>query len=309
VLLPVELSPSYLPAAGWRDLWGYAGLLLLLSIGAALARRRELPRGPVPLLAGAFLIAVFPTSGVVPVSQLRADRFLYLALGFAAALIGIAADRVRLRASSRWGRGAVWGALVAFVALLMAQTHDYAGVWRSDVTLWKHVLHQEPDHPLATGELGAIALEQAHLDLAERLLRRSAAQAPHLEQTWTNLCRVQGIRAETARTDDERREHLEEARRQCRRAVAADPEHAPAHAELGRVSWLLGDPSSAEQHLRQALHLSRPPPDTLPLLRRLLAEQGRVDAAQAVLKRYCAEHRSHRSCRNLSDSAPGEGRR
>ncbi|MBK8482686.1 MAG: hypothetical protein IPL40_16230 [Proteobacteria bacterium] len=260
---PVALSPSYRDAPGtvWAQPATWIGLTLTTALIARIAltlRRRTLaaPVAAFPLSLCAWL-ALLPTAGIVRVAQPRADRFLYLPLALAAltlgALMHAAAPRVR--------RALLVAAALA-AALCAAQTQRYLEVWRNDLTLWRHVVEADPDHPLANGQLAALAIEQGQLQLAKRLLDRALTHGPRLAPSWSNLGRWWQIQAgaSTPRSGEAARQYqLAQAERAFARAIALDPRYAPPYLELANLAEQRGDRRLAEGWLRRALTLPRCP--------------------------------------------------
>jgi hypothetical protein len=193
VLLPVRLSPHYgqttssllLDPFSWITVSGVAGLVLIWLWRPAWRRSTTL------VLGLAVVIALFPAMGPVSPTQGRADRFFYLALG----LLGLLLAQALGAGTRRWGwRAMALGALVPLVYGL--STHAYLEVWRSDRSLWRHVVELDPESALGHGSLGAIALEEGRFVEAKTHLERSVARAPHMPRTWVNLGLYHWYRAE-----------------------------------------------------------------------------------------------------------------
>jgi tetratricopeptide (TPR) repeat protein len=286
ILFPVALSPSYVPwpERAWLDPYCWAGVLLAVLL--FLVRRRAVASTSEWTLLGCFLLALLPTSGIVPVAQLRADRFLYLALAFAALLLG------HLLRRGVEGRRWLWAAPLLVLPLLAWQSRSYARVWRSEVTLWKHVLRQEPDHPLANGSLAAHALAQGRFDVAKPLLDRTLRLDPESAVAWSNLGRY--WLHEGGGKPDRRR--LAAAERAFRRAARLDPRFPAPRVELARIAARRGDRAAAQRLLREALSLPRCPPEAATLLGDLLWRGGRKREAREVVQAYCRERPGLQRC-------------
>ena len=102
-----------------------------------------------------FVLMLLPESNVVPLAQLRADRYLYLPLlGFA---LWVALGLCRLPSSiairRRWRvplreMGFVVAGLLALIS------YNYSGVWHDQVTVWTRVAERYPGNPAARSLLG-----------------------------------------------------------------------------------------------------------------------------------------------------------
>ena len=118
-------------------------LLAVVALSALavwlVARRRRVPW--TFCCAAWFAITLLPESNVFPLTQLRADRFLYLPLLGAAMWVAVGFAQLSALATARpWAaRLPARIAAAALVAALALATHASAGVWRNDVTAWTRV--------------------------------------------------------------------------------------------------------------------------------------------------------------------------
>ena len=220
-LFPWRLSPDYVELEHAALGWAAAAVIALSAVGAWRLRARQ------PWLAAGVLGAIaayLPTSGLLPISNLRADRYFYLpslglALATAAGLAWLVARVPALRGRSfelpRW-----WLLVAVLVAALGARARHQARVWRDDLTLWTHATRVQPgasrawtalaearlrrgllpgahaavdhslrlaDDPHARELLGIVLMEEGDLDGAHRELERALAQAePHHRAEWLN---------------------------------------------------------------------------------------------------------------------------
>jgi tetratricopeptide (TPR) repeat protein len=209
----------------------------------------------------AAFLALIPTAGLVRVAQHRADRFLYLPL--ALFCIGLAPwlERAWRSTTKRWTVLVI--AVLSGYAALSYQTLDH---WSNDVTLWKAALKEAPEHPIALGQLGALALTQGHFDLAERLLRRSIKRQPAMPKSWSNLGRLYRYRAEKLAASPARKSSAEPQKALYRAAAAAfskalsfDRDYLSARAELALVRFRLGQREKARRMLEELLEARSPP--------------------------------------------------
>ncbi|MCG3134119.1 MAG: hypothetical protein HMLKMBBP_01405 [Planctomycetes bacterium] len=154
IVLPVGLAPRHLvdPVTSGADMRPWAGLALLAACVVATVRSFRGAR--VAMVAIPWTIAVLLVTLVVPIPILRADRYLYLALPFAAAAVAACA----VGAADRRGSGVTArfvGVAAVVVVALGAASASYARVWRSSVDLWLHQLSKHPTDARAWFSLGS----------------------------------------------------------------------------------------------------------------------------------------------------------
>ena len=298
LLVPLDLCPAKVPPVG--SVWAQPApwLVLALTLLALLCRRRRPGSGvaSAPILcASAFVLAVVPTSGLVAVAQMGAERFLYLPLAFGALALAALTERL-FRPRAHGAVAAPWmrhqqllirlSALVLLASMALL-SHAYLAAWRDDASLWKYVLAGDRQNPVANGELGALAIEQGHFPLALRLLRRSLKRAPYHATTWSNLGLLQLHWSELAALQPSARaEHRREAAMAFERALVLDPQRSLAHYGLGRLALVGGALARAEQHLRKAAESPRGSLAAVRELARLLEGSGRRAAARRLVHEH-----------------------
>ncbi|MBC8067460.1 MAG: hypothetical protein IAG13_03925, partial [Deltaproteobacteria bacterium] len=145
LVLPIGLSPEYVDRiASWRDpatVLGTAGLTLALAHASWSARRARV----WSFVAIATLLLWAPTANLVPIPNMRADRFAYLpsvvvCFGFAHALLAIGA-----RAAARWGSSLLVTPLLVAVVVQGALAQAASTAYKSDGRLWEIALRRSPD--------------------------------------------------------------------------------------------------------------------------------------------------------------------
>jgi tetratricopeptide (TPR) repeat protein len=257
-LLPVDLAvfypfPARVPA--WPAAAAATGALLLTAALLAMWRRR-------PSLAVGWLwclVSLAPMSGLMQVGlQGMADRYTYVPM--VGPVLGVV---FALRGSGAWSpwlrRGAKLAA-VALVALLAVLTRRQVGVWKDDLTLYRHALAVGADSSLARNNLGlALDADGRPAEAAEEYAAALRLDPASLK-TYNNLGVALGKLG-----------RWREAERCLSDAVRLDPGFADAHNNLGIVSERLGDREAAARHYREALRLRPGHPDAAVNLRRLAA--------------------------------------
>lgn len=139
VVLPIPQNADYdIPLSHYLGEHGSAlALLVLLAIGYLAWQMRS--RFPLAF-AGALIFAVLlaPTSSVVPIQDLAAERRLYLPL------IGLLLVLMEALSRVKWGTSAV-AATATYLLLCSALTFDRSKVWASDIALWSDTVAQSPE--------------------------------------------------------------------------------------------------------------------------------------------------------------------
>ena len=204
--------------------WGY--VIAAVAVAAALwFLRGRVGRGPLAC-ALFFAVILLPTLGFVDYGYMRysfvADRYQYLAgIGVIVFFAGAAAygsyklpDVLRKAAK---------GAALALLFLLGAATWNQAGVYKDEVTLFRHVISLNP------------RAHTAHLNLAYALLHSEGASEEALTAARIAVKRrplyhssrnVLGAALSGLGRHGEAEKHL-------RRAVELNPRYAPAFLNLG----------------------------------------------------------------------------
>ncbi len=274
---PLQVDYYYQQAVGAQSgptLGAALGAILLAtSLGAlawlaarALREAAPAPRSRVALGLALFLAFLVPTSHLVPIGALMAERFLFAPSLGAALLVGLVAEAVEVRARPAIARAAltvVVGGLAAFAWRSAAR----AAEWRDEATLWaatardvhddprvltnwarglvqkrdregarqllERALAIDPRHLAAWNDLGYIELTERNFALAEVTFQRVVAIAPDNATAWNNLAAV------SLQTGA-----LRQGRERCERALAIDPNYQSARDNLAAADEALGRATS-----------------------------------------------------------------
>ncbi len=121
-----------------------------------------------------FVLMLLPESNVVPLAQLRADRYLYLpAVAFALwTAVGIERLPTSVAHGGRWHRPTHWLGFAAAAAFGVI-TFTSAGVWRDNVSAWTRVVERHPWCAVAHAMLGRAYYAQQDYAGAERAFRQA----------------------------------------------------------------------------------------------------------------------------------------
>jgi len=174
LFLPVGLAPVYYyPRSMIYDPLNFLAVALIAFVCISVTvYRRRYPWSFFCLWW--FVLMLLPESNVVPLAQLRADRYLYLpSVGFALWMAvglhrlpeSLALGR-RLHLPLRWAGVALAGALAVI-------SYGSAGIWYNDVTAWTRVVERHPSSAVAYGMLGRAYYSQNDDVNAERALRQA----------------------------------------------------------------------------------------------------------------------------------------
>lgn len=203
-------------------------LYLIVAVAVAVALwflRGRVGRGPLAC-ALFFAVMISPTLGFVDYGYMRysfvADRYQYIAgigvIVFFAALASYGAGRLPdvLRKVAR-------GAALALLVLLGVATWNHAGVYKDEVTLFRHVISLNPQ------------AHTAHLNLAYALLHSEGGSEEALAAARVAVKRrplyysshnvLGAVLSSLGR--------YEEAEKHLRRAIDLNPRYAPAFLNLG----------------------------------------------------------------------------
>ena len=204
--------------------WGY--VIAAVAVAAALwFLRGRVGRGPLAC-ALFFAVILLPTLGFVDYGYMRysfvADRYQYLAgIGVIVFFAGAASQGSYKLPDVL--RKAAKGAALALLFLLGAATWNQAGVYKDEVTLFRHVISLNPQ------------AYTAHLNLAYALLHSEGASEEALTAARIAVKRrplYHSSRNVLGAALSGLGRH-EEAERHLRRAVELNPRYAPAFLNLG----------------------------------------------------------------------------
>ncbi|MCC6849386.1 MAG: tetratricopeptide repeat protein [Deltaproteobacteria bacterium] len=272
------LEPAVLVSAfGW--------VLLVLAL-VALARRG---RRAATFWLGFALLALLPSSSVIPIADLAFEHRMYLSVGGFAALAALAAGGAAARAPR-----VVAAAAVVVVALLGALAIARNEVWRDPVTLWTDTLAKAPTKQRVYRNLeeayqrrgdhgGMRRVVLAEIETLERLHRAAPRDARVLTGLANGLARV-------GRTGEALAAVLE--------AIRLDPRDPVARAAHGALLMQLARPEEAVAPLEMAAamiegHVGWIERDTKRVVQVNLgwayAAIGRTDDALRVLREAAAE--------------------
>lgn len=232
LVLPLRLAPIYYHRAGSAfDPLNVAALVaggLLLAFVTWRARRDRW----TAFCVWWFVVVLLPQSNLVPLAQLRPDRYFYLSIVGFALWVALRLDALRavLPRTRTWQTVPV-AAVAAYALLLATVSVRSAEVWRDDVTAWHRVVERHTWSATAHMMLGRVyEVVRGNPQAAAHWYRAAIRAQPEKAEPYLHLARLaaqQGAREEAAA------------------AARAFLARAPDHPERAAVAALLA-PADAE---------------------------------------------------------------
>ena len=258
--------------------WILAGVIIVwpLLVVTVLA----LERAPALGFLGAwFFLTLAPSSSVIPIQDMVAERRMYLPLAAVVTLAVLSIWSAPELLSRRFGptraaRGWACFALTAAIAGALAwRTTERNREYHSAIVIWTDTIHQRPQNPRAWNNLGYSYYKAGQFDSAIASYQHAIELLPTYPMVHVNLgdvCIAQG-RYQEAVT------HLSEALR-------LNPDDADAHNDLGFALQQLGDREKAMVHFRAAIRARPDNPRAHHNLSVLLADLGQFEQAISELQ-------------------------
>lgn len=191
LVLPFNLSPIYYypKHAGYAPL-NFVALAAIPAVVAGITLNRT--RYPWLFFCVWWVVLVCaPEANVFPLAQLRADRFMYLAIVAVGVLFAVAIVSLHTSATENTGDRAIAGAIsLVVLALLGTVSYRSAEVWRSNITAWTRVVDQHPWSVTARTMLGRAYLSQGSLREAERAFIESTRINPQVPDPYLYLAQL-----------------------------------------------------------------------------------------------------------------------
>ena len=280
-------------SAGFGEPAVIAGGALLLGLCAAavLAARRARGRegdGPAALRAAAFgalffLVALAPSSSLVPLLDPLAEHRVYLAcLGLFLALAAGAAVALRRLVP---GRAAVAGAALAAAAgvALGVATARRSEVWASSLAFWADAAEKAPGKARVHMNLGqALYDDHRPAEALAQFQRARDLRGDHTISGDTLLANLVGTYLSLGR--------LDEARGEVERALSRFPRQALGQALLANVEYVSGDDEAAEAAALRGLQGDPRQGIALKFLGMARARRGDLAGALGPLRAAAAAH-------------------
>ncbi len=219
--------------------------LALLAILGVLSFRWYRGNRPVFFCWLWFLIPLLPVLNIVPISILRADRYLYLpSMGFAFLLIWWIPTIFRLSGKTlRWIEVGVFCLIVGGLAFF---TERQSRIWQSTYDLWFHTLQHTSAQANAYLGLGNVYRDRGQTELAVLYYKEAVQRNPRDPAALTSLGDLY-LRFGRA----------EEARDLFQRALVIDPNFVDAQVNIGIAHSRMGEEPLAIAAFEKAMKVKK----------------------------------------------------
>jgi len=143
-----------------------------------------------------FFITLLPYLNIIPISTLKADRYVFIASFSYAFMLGIVFDRLYVYQHKKFSEGFFKLLSVAVFLFLLAgysfMTIHQNRIWENSYTLWSDAVEKHPASSTANALMGVVYMEIA-MDLdAVKYLEKAVQLFPYDYQSRNNLGIVYG---------------------------------------------------------------------------------------------------------------------
>ena len=228
------------------EAWIYLVPVLLLAVVVCVLLWRNSPLG----FLGTLMFAILSPTLIVPiVTEMAAERRMYLPLLALMILFVVGGYALAQRVQKRWGGIGFARPAVAALALVLALAFGVFSVKRlaaynDEMGLWREVLQNQPNNYMAHNNLGRLLTRLGQLPEAIDELELLVAEKPDYYSGFNNL----GVALYRAGRYPEAIEALN-------RALQLNPDYADALQNIGNSLRQMGQLSEAREKLEHALRL------------------------------------------------------
>ena len=240
MLIPIGLSADYTirpieSPFNLSFLISLTGIVAIILIGIIFRKKNPI----ISFFIFFFFIGLLPVMNFIPISNPRADRYLYLVSILYCAILSMSiVGAVRNRFADKVGNGrdrslrifrsgkelvipVLMGIIVIFYIILTIQRNR---IWRDDITLWEDTLKKYPNSKRANANLGREYLKKGELNLALEKLQKAVALEENNYMAYVNLGIVYS-----------QLEQYDSAIEALKKAVKIFPNYDKTHNTLGNL--------------------------------------------------------------------------
>jgi len=143
-----------------------------------------------------FLITLLPYLNIIPISTLKADRYVFIASFSYVFLLGVAFDRLYAYQHKKFSLGFFKFLTVALFLFLLAgysfMTIRQNTIWENSYTLWADAVEKHPESSVANALMGVVYMELGMDQDAVKYLEKAVQLIPYDYQSHNNLGIVYG---------------------------------------------------------------------------------------------------------------------
>ena len=143
-----------------------------------------------------FFITLLPYLNIIPISTLKADRYVFIASFSYALLLGVLFDRVYAYRWKRFSEGFFRLLSVVLFLFLLAgysfMTIHQNRIWENSYTLWSDAVEKHPESSTANALMGVVYMELGMDEKAVQYLEKAVQLLPYDYQSRNNLGIVYG---------------------------------------------------------------------------------------------------------------------
>ncbi|NWG02553.1 MAG: tetratricopeptide repeat protein [Syntrophaceae bacterium] len=230
-----------------------------------------------------FLITLLPYLNIIPISTLKADRYVFIASFSFAFLLGIAFDRLYAFQHKNFSQGFFKLISIAFFLFLLLgysfMTIRQNTIWQNSYTLWADAVEKHPESSTANALLGVVYMDLGMDQDAVRYLEKAVQLIPYDYQSYNNLGIVYGRMDEPEKAteafatamwlkpDDDtikinlsvfyqRQKEYQKAEEVLKNLLSKNPKNANLHYRLGLVYKDAGDYEAAISQMLKSMALA-----------------------------------------------------
>jgi len=230
-----------------------------------------------------FLITLLPYLNIIPISTLKADRYVFIASFSYVFLLGVAFDRLYAYQHKKFSLGFFKFLTVALFLFLLAgysfMTIRQNTIWQNSYTLWADAVEKHPESSVANALMGVVYMELGMDQDAVKYLEKAVQLLPYDYMSRNNLGIVYGrldepekatnafATAMQLRPDDDsikinlsvfyqRQKEYKKAEEVLKYLLAKNPQNANLYYRIGLVYKDAGQYEAAVSELLKSMELA-----------------------------------------------------